>query len=596
MRSWSLASKTTLLILVPILVQVLTLAVLVHLHNEAEKQLKIISRSQRVISLLNDTNNDVYELMYFIAVKKAQFNDLSELRRIQTISKKSEEHLTLLSDSSPDDSEIQGYIQQARALKQNAINLLNQAGKSYFDPVNGQQTRTELSKKINDILFEAMVNLLPNIAKKQEAIVNKLPEASAQLRSEQEKMVLIAAVSEILLSVVAALLLVQHVVRRIARLDDNAKRIAANLPLNPPDTGNDEIARLDQTIHQLSSELEKVSGRESLIVRNASDAIITLDKAGKIRDLNDASANKFGFKSVSELLGNRLTEITHVGSREIVTRYLDSLRENSESPVLQAQMLKKDGSIIDVSISTTWFAPEGCFFCIIHDVTEQLQAQRIKNEIVAMVSHDLKTPLSTVDYLLSTFQLNNLVNEAVGDDLKIARRNVGRIIQLVVDFLDIEKIESHNYVLKFENVKIANIFEGAREECFGLAIAKHIDLEFIEHGELFKGDFDAVCRILTNLVTNAINHSPNDSKVEVEAVEEADFVRISVRDAGPGLSKEMATKIFERFYQAPGQKLAGTSGLGLAICKLLVRLSRGSINIDSEPGRGSVFSFTVPKA
>jgi two-component system sensor histidine kinase ResE len=176
----------------------------------------------------------------------------------------------------------------------------------------------------------------------------------------------------------------------------------------------------------------------------------------------------------------------------------------------------------------------------------------------------------------------------------MARRNIKRMAQLIADFLDSEKIESNMYALKRETLKVADIFQKTREACNGLADKKSVSLDFQPSDLLISGDSEAVIRVLTNLVTNAVNHSNPQGVVRVNAEPLKDHVEFKVSDHGEGLSPETAAKIFERFYQAPSKKTVDSSGLGLTICKLLVELGNGTIGVDSTPSAGSTFHFTVP--
>jgi PAS domain S-box-containing protein len=591
--SWSLLSKTTLLIFIPVVLQIGMLFLMIRLHQQAESQLGTIVRSQRVISLLNDTNKDVYELLYFMSIKKFQFDDMAHFAELKTIAKKTDQHLDQLSQCAPEDLEIQENVNAARKLKYTASELLASLVKSYSDPVSGQQTREYVKERCNALLFDATLNLLPKIAEKQASLVKLVPIKSAELRSEQERIILVAAIVELFLSIAVAYLLTKSVVARISRLNDNTYRLAAHLPLNPPDQGTDEIAHLDRTIQRLARELSTIARRESLLVENASDVIMTLDRSAKITNVNQASAGKLGYHS-RDLIGMRLADLANPSSRARVVKHLSGLKETGEGEVLETQLGKIDGTVIEVFISTSWFAPESCFFCIIHDVTAQKNAQRLKNDMVAMASHDLKTPLSTVDYLLSTFEQNEQVNRAVRDDLEMARRNIKRMAQLIADFLDSEKIESNMYALKRETLKVADIFQKTQEACNGLADKRSVSLDFQPSDLLISGDSEAVIRVLTNLVTNAVNHSNPQGVVRVNAELLKDHVEFKVSDHGEGLSPETAAKIFERFYQAPSKKTVDSSGLGLTICKLLVELGNGTIGVDSTPSAGSTFHFTVP--
>lgn len=593
-RPLSLVTKLTLLVSIPIVLQLLMLLTLIRVHEDAERQLQQVAKAQRIVSLLNEVNNDVYELLYYLAAKKFQVNNLQEVMSVRQIASRMDEHLSRLAQCDPEDHDIQLDIEHARHLKVKATHLLVSAAQSYSLADGGKQLRETLKNEVNATLFEAMTDLLPKISAKQAALASSTPAANQKLRSEQDKTIFLIAVVEFLFSICGAYVITKSVVKRISKVNDNTYRLAANMPLNPPDNGSDEIASLDSTLHRLASALDTVSGRETLLVENAFDAIVTMDKGGRIINVNQATLHLLGHKS-SDMIGSPITDYAIDSSQQKFRDQLSSLKGTSSGETIDLQFKRLDGQTIDVTCSIKWFAPENCFFCIIHDITEQLAALRLKNEVVEMVSHDLKAPLSTVDYILSLFAENESIRMVIEEDLVVARRNVKRIIQLVLDFLDAEKLESKMYQLSIERVQIEDIFNAAADSCRGLADQKIIELAFTSSRATVSADSSALTRVMTNLITNAIQHSPRNSKVCIDAQRVNAKLQISIMDEGPGLRKELLPKIFDRFYQAPGAKAAGSSGLGLTICKLLVELGGGEITAQPNAVKaGTTFSFTVP--
>jgi signal transduction histidine kinase len=220
---------------------------------------------------------------------------------------------------------------------------------------------------------------------------------------------------------------------------------------------------------------------------------------------------------------------------------------------------------------------------------------------VSNVSHELRTPLTAikgaVDLLLR--EVPGRLNENQTHYLTRVRSNTQHLAGLINDLLDLAKIEEGKIELKGARVSVGGLLHEVMETVKPLAAEKPVLLEVKvpEPSVLVWADRDKVTQVLMNLVGNAIKFTPPQGRVMVSASRDGtEWARVSVRDNGPGISAEECQKIFQKFYQVAesgGPKPKGT-GLGLAISKALVELHGGKIWVESEVGRGSTFSFTLP--
>ncbi|HEY9079242.1 sensor histidine kinase [Magnetovibrio sp.] len=239
---------------------------------------------------------------------------------------------------------------------------------------------------------------------------------------------------------------------------------------------------------------------------------------------------------------------------------------------------------------------------IVHDVTDRIMLDKSKNEFISTVSHELRTPLTSIKGSLSL-----LLGGAAGDLPKkmkdmivIAHNNADRLINLVSDILDLEKLQSERLEFNLRDLDVGTLLmEGVNAN---LGYAHKLGVTFtIQHplpGQLVRCDKDRILQVLTNLLSNAAKFSPRNSTVTVSAIQAGDRIKISVTDQGAGISKEFQSRIFERFSQedSSDQRTQGGTGLGLSICKNIVEKHGGEIGFDSTLGQGSTFFFTLPIA
>lgn len=223
-----------------------------------------------------------------------------------------------------------------------------------------------------------------------------------------------------------------------------------------------------------------------------------------------------------------------------------------------------------------------------------------KSEFVSIVSHDLRTPLAAVSGFV-----DNLMDEIAGPLTEKQRRyldriksNIGRLVRMINDLLDLSNIEAGTVRLNAKNFPITDLAETVVDNLQGLAREKAVSLHAAaaDRDLLVHGDPDKLTQVLTNLVQNACKFTPGGGEVRVDiTADEAGFVRVCVDDTGCGISPEEAARVFDKFYRgAASHGEARGAGLGLAIAKHFVELHQGRIWVDSLPGQGSRFSFTIP--
>ena len=360
-------------------------------------------------------------------------------------------------------------------------------------------------------------------------------------------------------------------------------------------------------IHQSNSILESVG-----------DGIYGLDLAGRVTVVNPAAAQMLGYKP-NELLGRNLHDLVH-HTRADGTPYpaaespifatianLDTVRVSNEV------FWRKDGtsfpveyvarpqvaSHLDSSAGNTGEKAIGVVVAFT-DTTERRALDRMKDEFISTVSHELRTPLTSLRAALGLVTGGALATrpEKMQQMLEIAIGNTDRLIRLVNDILDIERISSGNAELHSAMCPAVALLERAVSLQQAAALKTNLRLT-IEAGDVeVWGDPDRILQALANLISNATKYSPPGGEINLTArYIDDEFAQFDVHDQGRGIPHDKLETIFGRFQQvdASDSRTMGGTGLGLAICRSIITQHGGKIWATSPPGQGATFHFTLPR-
>jgi PAS domain S-box-containing protein len=389
---------------------------------------------------------------------------------------------------------------------------------------------------------------------------------------------------------------------RMIILMDNTRRLARGAALNPPIGGNDEIAHLDKTFSEMAEALAAAARKERAIIANARDVICSLDTALVFQAVNPAVEQVWGYLA-EELTGKGLDLVVPDDEIEGVRTAFTKIASTESSLPVESRILRKDGNEIEMAWSVQWSKQEETFFCVAHDITERKQIERMKRDFVAMVSHDLRTPLTSIQGFLSLLDAGAYgeLTDAGADSLYTADASITRLIRLINDLLDAERLESGKLELQIASVNLAELFEQSAEAVETFAQREGVRLLIECDGSRPEMNIDADCdrliQVLVNLLSNAIKFSNAGSKVTLTAESLDECVEIKVIDEGRGIPAEFLDSVFERFKQVKKSdaKVKRGTGLGLAISKAIVEKHGGTIGVTSQEGKGSTFWFRIPK-
>lgn len=321
--------------------------------------------------------------------------------------------------------------------------------------------------------------------------------------------------------------------------------------------------------------------------------------------VNNSAVKNFGFTRDQFMLLTLLQispEMTESSYREFIAPLLNGGRHSLH---YETSLKRSDGSTFPAEVSLQLIERQGeqrAFVSVVRDITERLKVDRMKNEFVSTVSHELRTPVTSIRGslgLLSAGVVGKLPSKA-RQLVKIAEQNSERLIRLINDILDMEKMESGEMRFSFRNVALPGLLDSALAinqgygEQFGVAFRLKQPIPDVE----VRIDPDRIAQVLSNLLSNAAKFSSPGGIVYVEAIRDKSRMRIEVSDRGTGVPEEFHDKIFEKFSQADGsdRRRIGGTGLGLSIAKMIVEKHAGTIGFNTTVGEGTTFFFDLPVA
>jgi signal transduction histidine kinase len=231
---------------------------------------------------------------------------------------------------------------------------------------------------------------------------------------------------------------------------------------------------------------------------------------------------------------------------------------------------------------------------LIRDVTAELELERRRREVQRLVSHELKTPLSSIAGFGETLERYEMSSEEIQRVAGMIRGEAGRLQEMVSAFLDLERLEAGQWQEEIEIVELGALIAGRLNILGPSAESKGQTIEFTDGGDYFVRGVPALLdRVVDNLVGNAVKYSSDGDRIEISLRHAGRLVILTIRDNGPGIPGDSLEKIFDRFYRVPGTKAAG-AGLGLALAKEVVDWHGGCMTIDSTVGLGSRFTVDLP--
>ncbi|HEY9713009.1 MAG TPA: HAMP domain-containing sensor histidine kinase, partial [Chroococcales cyanobacterium] len=280
---------------------------------------------------------------------------------------------------------------------------------------------------------------------------------------------------------------------------------------------------------------------------------------------------------------------------------LSQIKSDNALVTLENTIIARDKRPINMLWSLRWSETERALFCVAHDISDRKRLEQMKQEFLAVISHELRTPLTSLQATFSLIAtgMYGQLSETGEKRVRSGVSSASRLIMLINDLLDVEKMEAGKLSMSFRDVNLADIVENSIEAVRGFAEEHQIEIKEPENTSIkLLADQDRLVQVTVNLLSNAIKFSNDGSEIAITILSKDGFTEFQIIDHGAGIPEGYERKIFEKYEQVPGgksTKMAGT-GLGLVICKEIIEQHGGDIGVRPTPGGGSTFWFTIPAA
>ncbi|WP_335872246.1 two-component system histidine kinase PnpS [Bacillus sp. 2205SS5-2] len=367
----------------------------------------------------------------------------------------------------------------------------------------------------------------------------------------------------------------------------------------------DETSMLSSSINILARNLQEMVSTQEMqqdrlmtLIENMGSGLLLIDPKGYIVLINKAYKEQFHIKPF-DLLRKRYYEA--ISNNEI--------NKIVEEVFMTEQKVRKQ-LLIPVNIEIRHFEVYGApiignsdewkgILLVFHDITELKKLEQMRKDFVANVSHELKTPITSIKGFSETL-LDGAMNDrdTLQSFLHIILKESDRLQSLIQDLLDLSKIEKQGFHLSVYEVNVNDLAEDVLMMLQSKADEKQVTLQFKPGSQaIIEGDAPRLKQILINLISNGISYTPEKGRVSIGIVSENEEVNITVQDTGVGMERSEIPRIFERFYRVDKARSrnSGGTGLGLAIVKHLVEAHHGTIEVSSEEGMGTMFTLTFQK-
>jgi two-component system phosphate regulon sensor histidine kinase PhoR len=399
----------------------------------------------------------------------------------------------------------------------------------------------------------------------------------------------------------------------ILRMAEMAADFAPDLfKVQPRAFSKDELDRLSKMIDemgiQLRKKIDEISKEKDYlqsILKGMMEGVLMVDGRDRIVMVNEALRTLL---SLSANVADRMPlEIIRNAELEGAIR---KVIQDGKSEAFELTLPSSGGKTFEVNVVGILSSPEerdkgvegikGAI-AVFHDITRLKELEKIRQDFVANVSHELRTPLTTIKGYAETLLEGALREEVAPQFVQVIKRHADRLTKIVEDLLMLSKIESKEFHLKIEAIPVQELIHDVLDYIKEAAEKKKISISpsEIPSSLILEADRNYLEQVFTNLLDNAIKYSPERGMITISAVEKNQKeIQFSIKDNGIGIPRDDLPRIFERFYRVDkgrSQELGGT-GLGLSIVKHIIQAHGGRVWAESQPGEGSIFYFTLPKA
>ena len=465
---------------------------------------------------------------------------------------------------------------------------------------------TDLKRLFGEIKNSADTILTMN----QKNMYNENLKAKAKRAIARHEMYILLIIGASV-ALVYVFLIGKWILRPIKHLKASVDEIRrGNLDLVVTSNTRDEIGQLSDAFNEMTASLRELRrSDEAKLSRmqqstqqtfnSLTGAVALVDIEGNVEISTDTAGSIFGLRRGAKIANLHIPWMSDL-FRDALSGSQPTAGPKS-APIIQHFVNAQEHYFQPTAapILNSWKQVTGAIL-VMNDVTRQLEQDELKREFLSTVSHQLKTPLTSV-----RMALHILLEEKIGsltpkqaDLLTAAREDSDRLYGVIENLLDISRIEAGKIEMNLQSVPAGQLIQPALESFMASARDRNVELNMTlqENIPEVMADPIQIEHVFANLLTNALKYTSAGGTITISAETEQEHVRFLVSDTGTGIPAQYLPHVFDQFFRVPGQEMKTGTGLGLTIVREIVQAHDGTVRAESTPGKGSVFSFTIPRS
>ncbi len=588
----SLKARIVLLVAVPTIIELLLVGKLTGLQARAEHSLQKAQHYTQVLRALNDLNVHFLEGdAEFLDVKVSNRNLSNIATTVKNNLKSIDTSIAELRALIKEDPEAISLLNRVVLVRDSITKTIRTLAKQIISGEATDAERKKGSAELN-VLAKTAVTALVKLQTDVQELQYKRYAQGVHIKAEETSILISLAFVNAFFGIVAVFALSSAASKRLQDLLKNVHRYAANEALVPPKPGQDEIAFIEDVFYKAAEALRSAHRKEQAFIDESPDPIVFLSENLQINFANVTASQSYGMNEGIDL-AEKLSPIEEIKS------FLHDVRKNgAKNKQVEIEGLSEKRHAV---LSAVWEPAENCYFCTVHDITERIQIEQMRSDLVSMFTHDLKSPLTALQLNIDRLAEGRLSESQRVQTVGKTQISLGRMSRLVFDLLDLYKTEAGMMQFKSETFDVRELVDAVRDELTVVAESLQVSLVVAadeQNSFQANADLEASRRVIANLLGNAIKFSPAGAEVTIGISQKGPMVEIAVTDKGPGITTEEIPRLFQRFRQlstnSKSRAPALGSGLGLAICKTFAEKQGGRVTVNTALGEGSTFTFAVP--
>lgn len=423
---------------------------------------------------------------------------------------------------------------------------------------------------------------------------HELEGPGARLRQLQWTALFAGLAANVLIALGIAVLFTSSFTRRLKVMAENTLLLAAHTPLSPRVPGTDDIALLDRSFHEMAADIDVARDKEQAYQEHSIDVIGTCDRDCNFESVSPASRTRWGIPR-ERLGGTSLMAIVPQSQQSEVAEFFSDI-EKAQSHGKKEITISSGGRTIETLWSVSWFVRESCFFFVVHDITKRKELENAKREFLALVSHDLRSPMSTIS-ALATLLLHQALGELSDEDRPFITEistDANQMLELINDLLDLEKLEAGKMLKDAAIAPLSQIIQQAEEHCRARLARHSIQLVTSVEDTKVAGDIERLSQSITNLIAESAGYCAPGSQIELRTTDGDGQVRIEIATFGGSVSDAVLAALRDRM-ESLGLDEDAENRLRLPLARTIIQWHHGTLSV-SNPNNNLVFTIKLPDA